>query len=143
MLKWLAVASLGTLLAVAMLAWWVLESSGVAIVETQPPDGGVRRTHVWYAEVDGVIWLEAGHPENPWYRDIQTNPSLTLHTDSSTGHFRAATVAGRSAHDQVRALLSEKYGLRDRILDWVIDTSPSIAVRLTPVGGGDEPASDR
>jgi hypothetical protein len=135
MLRLLAAAVLAMLIAVGMLAWWVLESSGVAIVETHSQGREVRRTHVWYVETDDATWLEAGRPVHPWYLDIQANPRLTLHTDEGRREFDAATVAGRDAHDHVRALLREKYGLRDRILGLVIDVSPSIAVRLTPVGG--------
>lgn len=132
--RWLGVAIAGSLSA-AGLAWWVLESSGVAIVETRSADGALRHTHVWYAETEDGIWLEAGRPEHPWYRDIQRDPRLVLRADGRSVEYAAATVAGQAAHDHVRALLRAKYGLRDRILDSVIDTSTSIAVRLTPVDG--------
>lgn len=138
MFKSPAVAALATLIAAGALVWWVLESSGVAIAETHPPGREPRRTHVWYVETGDAIWLEAGRPENPWYLDIQTNPRLTLETDAGRREFDAATVAGREAHAHVRGLLREKYGLRDRILGLVIDVSPSIAVRLTPVGAGED-----
>lgn len=121
----------------AALAWWVLESSGVAVVDTQDPDGGVRSTHVWYARTADAVWLEAGRPEHPWYLDVQRDPRLTVRVDDFTGSFDAATVPGEQGHDHVRALLRAKYGLRDRILGWVIDTSPSIAVRLSAAPGTD------
>jgi len=142
--RWKGLLLLGVagLVALAGMAWWVLESSGVAIVETRSADGGIRQTHVWYAETDDGIWLEAGRPEHPWYLDVQRDPRLVLRADGWSGEYEAATVAGQSAHAHVRALLREKYGLRDLILDRVIDTSTSIAVRLTPVAGTPAPPRD-
>lgn len=123
--------------AFAIGVWWVLESSGVALVATHRPDGDVRSTHVWYAKVGETVWLEAGRPDHPWYLDVQRDPRLTLRVDPFSGVFEAATVPGRQAHDYVRGLLREKYGLRDEILGWAIDTSTSIAVRLTAAPGTD------
>jgi len=133
MMQRIAVALLVAGITLAALAWWVLESSGVAIVETHTPEGGLRSTHVWYARSGDAIWLEAGRPEHPWYQDIRRDPHIVLRADGESGEFDAATVPGRSAHEYVRRILREKYGLRDRLLGWVVDTSPSIAVRLTPI----------
>lgn len=58
--------------------WWALESGGVAVIETLTPRGTVRSTHVWYAKPNGEFWLEAGTPENAWFRDVQENPVLTF-----------------------------------------------------------------
>jgi hypothetical protein len=135
----------GAAVAVAgvVLAWWVLESSGVAVVETRKPDGGTRETHVWYVRAEGGVWLEAGRPVHPWYRDLRRDPRLVIRADDLEGTFVAEIVPGKAAHDRVRALLREKYGLRDRILGWVVDTSPSIAIRLEAVSdpAGPGPAS--
>ena len=134
-------ALLAGVLAAAALAGWVLESGGVAVVETRRPDGGLRRTRVWYAVAGERIWLEAGRPEHPWYLDVQRAPRLRFVADGVDARFDAATVPGRDAHAHVRALLREKYGLRDRILAAVLDTSQSVAVILTRVG--DDEAAER
>jgi len=131
-------AGLG-LVAAAALAWWVLESSGVAIIETRAPDGEVRRTHVWYVRAGDAVWLEAGRPEHPWYLDVQRTPRVVLRADGRADDFEAVSMPGRDAHAHVRALLREKYGLRDWILGLVVDTSRSIAVRLEPRASGEEP----
>lgn len=139
MIRRIAIAAGLALVAAAALAWWVLESSGVAIVETRAPDGDVRRTHVWYVRAGDAIWLEAGRPEHPWYLDVQRTPRVVLRANGLAGEFDAVTMPGRDAHEHVRALLREKYGLRDRILGLVVDTSGSIAVRLEPRTSGAEP----
>lgn len=118
----------------AMLTWWALESGGVAILESQAADGTVRATHVWYAESDGRLWVEAGTPENPWFLDVQKDPAITLLTSERSGEYIAEIVPGEPAHQQIRSLLREKYGFRDWWIGVIFDTSQSVAVRMVPLG---------
>jgi hypothetical protein len=115
--------------------WWALESGGVAVIETRTPDGGVRSTHVWYTEPDGELWLEAGTPENAWFRDAQQHPALTFTAGGRSARYIARSVDGASGHARIRSLMREKYGLRDRWVGLVVDTSRSVAVRLVPTDG--------
>ena len=136
MIKRIVLIAVAALLVALGLGWWVVESSGVAIVETRTSDGGTRNTRVWYEHSGDAIWLEAAHPKSPWYLDIQRHPQLVFRPTEARGpgtEFAASTVPGKGAHDFVRGLFREKYGLRDEILGWVVDTSQSIAVRLTPI----------
>jgi hypothetical protein len=48
---------------------WALESGGVAVVVTTTAEGEPRETHVWFAERDGALWIEAGAPGNGGYVD--------------------------------------------------------------------------
>ena len=74
-----ALITLGSSLAVfGLVTWWALEASGVAVIETYTPDGTLRSTHVWFAEPDGELWLKAGTPDNPWFQDIQQNPTVSF-----------------------------------------------------------------
>lgn len=123
----------GLVVAGLVVVWWVLESSGVAVVETKRPDGPVRRTHVWYVETPNGLWLEAGRPDHGWYRDIQKNPTLKFEAADLSGVYAAASMPEPKAHEYVRGLIAEKYGLRNTILEWVVNTSSAIAVRLDPV----------
>lgn len=36
------------------------------MVETRDAGGAAHRTHVWFVEAEGELWLEAGTPEYPW-----------------------------------------------------------------------------
>jgi hypothetical protein len=119
----------------AGVTWWALESSGVARVSTTAPDGGERVTHVWFVEDAGTLWLEAGAPENPWYRDVRERPELTFAADDRpAARYRAREVPGAAA--RVRALLRARYGWRDRWVGLWVDASRSTAVRLDPIGEG-------
>ena len=113
-----------------LLTWWALEWDGVAILETQTADGGVRSTHVWYAEPDGELWVEAGTPENGWFVDIQKDATVSFHTPERSGKFIAEPIPGDDAHQRIRDLLREKYGLRDWWIGVLFDTSQSVAVRM-------------
>lgn len=127
-----AAAALALLLAVGVLVtWWALESSGVAVIETRAADGTIRSTHVWYAEPDGDLWLEAGTPDNPWYRDVQADPVVSFTADRRSGRYTADSIANPSGHEKIRSLFREKYGLRDWWIGLLMDGSDSIAVRLT------------
>jgi hypothetical protein len=113
--------------------WWALEAGGVARVETRSADGSTRTTHVWYVEPDGELWLEAGTPENPWYRDVLADPTVTLSAEGRSVRHRAEVVDTPAARHRVRSLLREKYGLRDRWVGLLVDSSRSVAVRLRPM----------
>lgn len=104
----------------------------MAVVETRRPDGGTRTTHVWFVEEAGVLWLEAGAPENAWFVDVQREPALRLRASGVSGRYRAHPVPDPVRRAAVRARLREKYGLRDAWVGLFVDASRSIAVRLDP-----------
>ncbi len=113
--------------------WLVLESSGVAILRTQGADGSPRATHVWYAEHEGSIWVEAATPEREFLLDVRRNPAVTLSVDQGSSRYRAEVLDAPSGHERIRALLRQKYGLRDWWIGLLQDTSRSVAVSLHPL----------
>ena len=125
-------ATILLLLAFVGFTVWALESGGVATIETTRPDGSTRSTHVWYAMHEGEVWLEAGTPENGWFEDALASPNVVLRIDGISKPFRAEPVRDPSGHATIRALLREKYGLRDAWIALLFDTSRSVAVRLVP-----------
>jgi hypothetical protein len=125
------------ILAIAMLlagfvaiTWWVLESGGVAVIETPMPGGGVRSTHVWFVEPDGELWIEAGTPQNGWYLDVQQSPELRFDAEGRSVRCTARAIEDPGAHDRLRSLLREKYGFRDAWVGLLVEPSGSIALRL-------------
>ena len=129
----IAIASLASILAaLGIITWWALESSRVAVLETRAPDGSLRSTHVWFAERDGELWLEAGAPGSPWYLDIQRDPVVWFSSLQRSGQYIAKRVQDPGSHDQIRSLLREKYGVRDWWIGLLFDTSSSVAIELLP-----------
>ncbi|MFI5317874.1 MAG: hypothetical protein ACHQ6T_19405 [Myxococcota bacterium] len=133
MLRWL-VAAAALLAALAAGTWWALESSGVALLRTQRPDGSLRTTHVWYADSEGVTWVEAANPQRDFVADLRRYPELLLKRDGAEGGYRAEVSRAPEDHARVRALLREKYGWRDVWVGLVADTSHSLAVKLHRLG---------
>lgn len=127
----------GVLAAFAAISWWALESDGVAILQTRRPDGSPRSTHVWYVTRDGELWLEAGAPGNAWFQDVRADPRVSLEIDGRVSTYRADPIPGEPGHAEIRSLMREKYGLRDRWVGGLFDTSRSVAVRLLPSPPGD------
>jgi hypothetical protein len=140
-------AAIGILVAAALafagVTWWALESGHVARLETTRPDGRTRTTHVWYVLHDGALWLEAGTPENGWYRDVQRSPGVAIAIDGHSAEYRAAPVLDASGHDFIRRLMREKYALRDRWVGLLFDNSRSVAVRLVGPEGSPNPSPHR
>lgn len=114
------------------ITWWALEAGGVAIVETHAPDGSIRATHVWFAEPDGELWLEAGSPENPWFADVRRDPRLSFRADGRGGEYLGEPIEEPAARARVRAELRAKYGLRDAWVGMFVDQTKSLVVRLVP-----------
>jgi len=127
---WLA-ATLAALFAAG--TWWALESGGVAVLETTDAAGGTRRTHVWVAEDGREVWIEAATPERRWLDDIRRAPGVVLHRDGGAARFTAVAVPGPGAAGRIRRMLRAKYGVRDRWVGLLQDTSRAVAVRLAPV----------
>lgn len=111
---------------------WALEADGVAVLETRSPDGSSRETHVWFVTREGELWVEVGSPENGWWQDVQRDPTLEFRSDDLDGRFRARLDEDPGAHPRLRAALREKYGLRDRWVGLLVDSTQSLAVQLHP-----------
>lgn len=105
------------------------------MIATRAPDGSVRSTHVWFVESDGELWLEAGSPENAWYRDVREDGSVGFEVDGRSARYVARPSDEARSHFRIRSLIHEKYGFRDRWVGWIVDTSRSVAVRLVPDDG--------
>ena len=122
----------GLVAAFGATTWWALESGGVAVIETRTPEGTVRSTHVWYTEFNDELWLEAGTPENAWFRDVQQHPVLTFRADGRSTRYVARPVEDPSGSSRIRSLIRDKYGFRDRWVGLIADTSRAVAVQLVP-----------
>ncbi len=113
--------------------WLALESGGVALVTTQTRGADPRETHVWFAEISGERWLEAGAPNNSWFLDAQAQPRIRIaFPNEAPRAFVANPVRSGTAQKRVRQALHVKYGWRDAWLGLFVDASRSVAVKLEP-----------
>lgn len=120
-----------------------LELGNVAIIETQKEDGTTRTTHVWFVRERNELWLEAGSPSNGWFVDIQRTGELRLTLGTNPFRYRCEIVSKPGVREQVRSLLSEKYGWRDTWVGAFVDHEVAIPVKLVPATATGTPASSR
>jgi hypothetical protein len=132
--KRLVVAVVACAATFGAVTWLALEASGVAVLRTHAADGAWRTTRVWYAEHDGALWVEAATPERDFVVDLRRNPDMEVVVGGAASRYRGEVVDAPSGHDTIRALLREKYGVRDWWIGLLQDTSRSLAVKLHPVG---------
>ena len=109
-----------------------LEGRDVAVLRTTARDGGERRTRVWIAAEDGVLWVEAASAGRPFYLDLLEQSLVEVERATGRARFVATPLPGPAAHDAVCHKLREKYGWADVWIGLLQDTSGSIAVRLDP-----------
>jgi hypothetical protein len=121
------------LLAFGGVTWFALEGRDVAILRTKAADGAVRETHVWVAEENGALFLEAATPERAWLLEAQSQPVVELVHAGATTRYRAVPEPGDAGHAKIRRLLRAKYGWADQWVALLQDTSRSLAVRLEAV----------
>ena len=127
------VAIVAVLLAFGGVTWFALEGHDVAILRTRAADGTVRETHVWVAESDGALFVEAATPARAWLLEAEAQPEIELVHAGATGHYRAVPEPGAEGHATIRRLLRAKYGWADQWVALLQDTSTSVLVRLDPV----------
>ena len=109
-----------------------LEGPEVVVLRTMDAHGKTRETRTWIADYDGLSWVEAANPAREFYRQILENPEVELLRGKERQRFRAVPLANPEGHVLIRRLLFEKYGLADRWIGLLADTSQSIAIRLDP-----------
>jgi len=126
----LAVIVIVALFALVTLA--ALEGPEVVIVHTRDTFGRVRTTRTWIVDHDGFAWIEAANPERGFYRSIMDNPEIELERHGALRSYHAVALANPDGHRLIRRLLGEKYGLADRWIGLLTDTSDSLAIRLEP-----------
>jgi hypothetical protein len=133
--KRLALGACALLLAFGAVTLVALEASDVAVLVTPRPGGGVRETHVWWADDDGGLLVEAATPERAWLAEAEAAGEIDVVRDGRRERFRVERSPAPGAHDRLRALLRAKYGWRDAWVGLLQDSSRSVAVRLTPRDG--------
>lgn len=122
-----------SLLGFGGVTWFALEGNDVAILRTRAADGAARETHVWVADENGTLFVEAATPERAWLLEAQARPEIEVVHAGATARYRAVPEPGAAGHAKIRRLLRAKYGWADRWVALLQDTSRSVAVRLQPV----------
>jgi hypothetical protein len=119
-------------LGLGLVTLFAVEGQEVVVLRTRTPAGEVRRTRIWVAEDDGVVWIEAADPKRKFYADLRADPDAELERGGEIHRYRATPEPGPEGHEKIRNLLRRKYGWADRWVGAIVDTSNSVAIRLDP-----------
>lgn len=134
MIKALVIAMGAVLAAVAGVTYVALELGQVTVVETYgSAEEGPRLTHVWFVRTEASLLLEAGHPDNPWVRDLAHATTLRLIGEDTDGEYTFVRHQQPSDHERIRGMMRTKYGWRDWWIALLFDTSQSFPLELEPV----------
>ena len=88
-----------------------LEYDGFVVIETLKSKGGqARHTHTWFVIEENKIFLEAGHPENPWVQDLQHLRHITVEGEGVTGRDQFSIHDLAPDHTRIRQMMRAKYG---------------------------------
>jgi hypothetical protein len=116
----------------AIVTFIALEGGDVVSAETtRPGNHETRSTHVWYVRESGLVYLEAGHPDNPWVQDLSHSSVLKLKGVGIDGSYRFTVRMDADSHERIRTLMRSKYGWRDRWISLLFNVSSSGLVELT------------
>ena len=136
MIKKIVMSLCGFILILLITTYLALEQSDVLVVESFDRSAqNARYTHIWFVVEEGHIYLEAGHPENPWVQDLAKADTIGIQGANLDGWYAFSIsnsqTSENSDHLKIRALMRKKYGWRDWWVALLFDTSQSQLVSLT------------
>ena len=116
---------------VALLATiYTASESGEVIELTTTGDGSSATTRLWIVDHDGSAWLRSGSPDSQWYARIIADPHVSVSRGGE--QFNAVAIPEPGAVETINALMREKYGFADQVIDTVFGRTDAIPIRLIP-----------
>ena len=100
-------------------------------LHTREVDGVEHTTSLWVIEREGHAWLRAGDPGSGWLRRLEAVPEVLVERNGKTTRFQAVPMPERI--DLVNQAMARKYGFANAVIDFTLDASDAIAVRLDPL----------
>ena len=103
----------------------------VVTLYTRDADGREFETPLWIVEDDGSLWLRAGDSGSRWLERLRGQPRVQLERGGELLSFRA--IPEPDLTPRINALMAERYGWADRVIDLLRDPEQATAIRLEPV----------
>lgn len=118
-------------LAVLYFGLQVLASEGGEVVVLYTDDGEAA-TRLWVIDDAGAIWLRSGTGAGSgWFQRLEDDPHVVLERDGNRRRYLATPVPEQTP--RINALMREKYGWRDRVIDLTVPgREEAVAIRLVP-----------
>ena len=102
----------------------------VVTIETEEPDGSVRRTRLWVVDDGNFAWLRAGMGPVPWLEQATAKGTLVMTRNGDRDVYKVDVFDDPVSRKRIHAMMREKYGAKDRYIDLIRDGDRSVAVRL-------------
>jgi hypothetical protein len=103
------------------------------VLRTADVDGSTHETRLWIQDLDRMVWLRAGNPENEWYRRLIERPLVEVRRKGQWRRYRAIPTPHRT--DEVNSAMARKYGWADWVTGLLRDPKETVAIRLVPASG--------
>ena len=99
-------------IAAATLGAGISDLEREVVTVTIDPDGSVRERRIWFAELDGTLFIRTT-PQATWGQNVARTGEVALRAGDSTYAFAAVPVDAPAALDRIHARFREKYGSDD------------------------------
>src|SRR5262245_179335 len=94
--------------------------------------GQLRRTEIWFHNVDGLLYITGTPGRRGWYANLLAHPEFTFHLKQSVRAdlpARATPILDQSRRRTIIAAIHQKLGGQRDLEAWV-EGSPLVAVNL-------------
>ena len=107
-------------------------SSDLVVLKTRDVRYQDFYTTLWAVDEDRWLWLRALTPGSEWLGQITPGMEVEIERDGETERYEANVIHDPRVRAQVDAWMREKYGLADRVREWVLGEA-TVPVKLVPV----------
>jgi hypothetical protein len=134
----IAVLTIGCAIGALMLGVVLVPEGEVATLSTYESDGTEHETQVWVVEGNGLpkgspgeVFLRTG-PRARWLARLRAKPEVELERRGEVHSYVAVVEESPEVREGVNEAMAEKYGLSNRLMGAVFDSSHAVPVRLVP-----------
>ena len=123
---------LALLVAFAATLMVLSEWGEVVVLHSRDGAGELRTTRLWVVDDAGAAWLRSSGRERGWFARVAVNPEVELERAGERRTYTAVVVDAPETAARVSALMREKYGFTDALIEFVEGGWTPVAVRLDP-----------
>ncbi len=127
-----ALLSIGIGLSLIVAGALLIDEGEVIKLVTLDAAGADCETSLWIVEVPPTTYLR-GSREAGWVRRIGSSAEVRIHRGEEEITYRATPTDQPSELEAVNRAMAEKYGTTDRMVNWFLDSSQTIAIRLSQI----------
>ncbi|MEE3331972.1 MAG: hypothetical protein VX246_13990 [Myxococcota bacterium] len=133
-MKWIMLCT-ASIASVLVLMAVLLPQGEVVTLHTRDSEGNGYSTQLWIVELGSGLYLRSGADNAGWLSRAREFPDVELSREAGDTSVLAVVVDDPVVKSALNAAMAEKYGIANRIFDWMVDIETTVAVRLDPREG--------